>query len=239
MFIRTAALLGSIAVFAAGWAPPASAVVVSGEFSGTIFQGSDFSSDPAGYFGAGSDLSGLPIVGTFSYDTAQVPPASSSGPNWAIYSDPAFSIDFLDFSVTILGRRYDFGTLSAPPGLQSMDIVDNTDQLQFDYQRFAIDATEAINLRFISDLDFLTGTGPPLSFHFMASGVGLTPGGSFSFELPNGDFASASFSISSGFARPIPEPSSQLLVMLGLVALAGARMRARKLSAGAARPQPV
>jgi hypothetical protein len=236
MFTRISPLLGSIALAVAAWAPHATAVVVSGGFSGTIFQGSDFSSDPAGYFGAGADLSDLPIVGTFRYDTDKVPPASSSGANSAIYSDPAFATDFLVFSVTISGRRYEFGTLSAPPGLQSIDLIDNTDQLQFDYQRYATDATEAISLRFISDLDFLNGTGVPTSFGFSASGVGLTPGGSFSFDLPNGDFASASFSIESGFAQPVPETSSRLSLMLGLLALAGAGPWARGRRDSAAQP---
>lgn len=229
-FTRPTTATTSLVLLAALWMAPAQAVVVTGGFSGQIFSGSDFGSDPAGFFGAGSDLEDLPITGTFRYETTEVPsPPSSSGPNFATYSDPAFSTDFLDFSVTINGRTFTFGALAAAPGIQSIEVIDNTDQLSFDYQRFGLDASESLALRFISDLDFLTGTGVPTQFNFVASGDGLTPGGTFSFDLANGDFASASFTIDSGFARAqVPEPPVLGIVAAGLVGLAVARRRSAR-----------
>jgi hypothetical protein len=216
---------------AATWSQPAAAVVVTGGFSGQIFSGFDFGTDPAGFFGAGVDLENLPITGTFRYDTAQVPPPSSTGANFAIYSDPTFSTDFLDFSVTINGRSYTFGAFDALPGIQTIDLIDNTDQLQFDYQRFGIDDTESLTLRFISDIDFLSGTGVPTQFNFVASGIGLTPGGFFSFDRANGDSVSAAFSIDSGFAQVVPEPATLSTLALGLLAIIALRRRAPRLKA--------
>jgi hypothetical protein len=233
-------ILASVVVtlmLSASWSLPARAVLVTGTFSGQIFSGSDFGVDPAGYFGAGTDLTDLPITGTFRYDTTRVPLASSSGGNSALYSDPTFATDFLELSVTINGRTYTLGGLAAPPGIQSLEVIDNTDQLAFDYQRFGVDASEALGLRFISDLDFLVGTGVPTQFNFIASGVGLTPGGTFSFDLPDGSFASASFAIDSGFAvAAVPEPSTLASVILGLIVLATARRTRRDASRTAATP---
>jgi hypothetical protein len=233
MLRTTSSIVSVLVVFlAATCALPAGAVVVTGGFSGQIFLGSDFGSGPGGFFGAGSDLDNQPIIGTFRYDTAQVPPPSSTGPNFAIYSDPTFSTHFLDFSISINGRSYMFGAFPALPGIQSIEVIDNTDQLIFDYQRFGIGASESLALRFISDIDFLTGTGAPTQFDFTASGVGLTPGGSFSFDLANGDFASGSFSIESGFARAqVPEPATLSTVALALLGVAALRR-------GSARPTP-
>lgn len=212
-------------VLAAAWSLPSPAVVVTGGFSGQIFLGSDFGD----YFGAGIDLTDQPITGTFRYDTLEVPPPSSTGPNFAVYSDPTFSTDFLQFTISINGRSYAFGALPAGPGIQSIEVIDETDQLLFDYQRFGIDASESISLRFISDLDFLTGTAVPTEFDFLASGVGLTPGGTFAFDLPTGGFASASFTIDSGFARvaAVPEPSSLYTVVLAIVLGVRALLRRR------------
>jgi hypothetical protein len=226
--LRTASsiVFSALVAVAAIWPMPAAAVLVTGGFSGQIFQGSDFGSDPGGYFGAGFDLTDLPITGTFRYDTKEVPPPSSTGANFATYGDPTFATDFLDFSVSINGRTYTFGTFPANPGIQTIEVIDNTDQLQFDYQRFGIGVSESLALRFISDIDFLTGIGVPTHFDFTASGVGLTPGGTFSFDLPNGDFASASFTIDRGFARAtLPEPAMLGMVALGLLGIAAVRRR--------------
>jgi hypothetical protein len=208
------------------WALPSRAALVTGGFSGEIFGGFDFGSAPGGFFGAGIDLDGLPITGTFSYDTANVPPPDTTTLE-TIYEDPTFSTDFLKFTVTINGRTYTFGEFAAPPGIQRIGIIDNTDQLQFDYQRFGIGANESISLRFISDVDFLTGTDVPTHFDFVASGVGLFPTGSFDFDLPNGDFVSARFSIDSGFARvaAVSEPATLGTLALGLLGLAAVRRR--------------
>lgn len=218
-------------VLAASWTLAAHATLVTGGFSGQIFSGFDLSSGQ-GFFGLGDDLEDQPISGTFSYDTAEVPPPSSQTSNSATYSDPTFSTDFLHFSVTINGRTYTFGGFAAPPGIQSIDVIDNTDQLQYDYERFGLTDSESITLRFISDLDFLSGTGVPTHFDFVASGIGLTPGGSFSFDRANGDFASASFTIEQGFARAagLPEPGTLGIVAAGWLALAGVRRRARVTS---------
>jgi hypothetical protein len=215
----------AFAVLAASWSLPAPAVVVTGGFSGQIFLGSDFGD----FFGTGGDLADQPITGTFRYDTLEVPPASSTGANFAIYSDPTFATDFLDFTISINGRTYAFGAVPAPPGIQSIEVIDDTDQLLFDYQRFGIGASESIALRFISDIDFLTGTAVPTEFDFLASGIGLTPGGTFSFDLPTGAFASASFTIDTGFARvaTVAEPSSLYTVALAIVLGAGALLRRR------------
>ena len=108
-------------------------------------------------------------------------------------------------------------------------MIDNTDQLQFDFQRFGVSFDEAISLRFISAIDFLTGTGVPTEFTFVPGGVGLFPTGSFSFDLPNGDFASARFDIDGGFARlAVPEPSALSLVCLSLLAIVAMRRRAAR-----------
>ena len=228
--LRTvASVIGAWVVLAAAWSLPAQAVVVTGGFSGQVFSGSDsLGSGPGGFFGAVNDLVNLAITGTFRYDTAQVPPPSSSGADFAVYSDPTFSTDFLDFTITINGRSYVFGAFPAAPGIQTIEVIDNPDQLLFDYQRFGVGGSESLSLRFISDLDFLAGNGVPTQFDFIASGVGLTPGGSFSFDLLNGDFASASFTIETGSARveaSVPEPGT--LTLIGIT-LAGFALRRRK-----------
>jgi hypothetical protein len=204
----------------------AGAAVVTGGFSGEIFGGSDFGSSPAGFFGAGADLTGQRITGTFRYDTAQVPAGQPMPPNEVVYQDPTFNTHFLDFTVTINGTTYTFGTFPTAPGIQSIDVIDNTDQLQFDFQRFGVNFDEAISLRFISAIDFLTGTGVPTEFTFVPGGVGLFPTGSFSFDLPNGDFASARFDIDGGFARlAVPEPRGLSLGALALLAVIAMRRR--------------
>lgn len=198
------------------------AAVVRGSFSGTLFSGFDSGPGPGGYFGAGGDLADLPITGTFRYDTTRVPAASQSGSNFATYSDPGFSTDFLAFSLTINGRTYRYGNFAAAPGIQVIDLIDDTDQLQFDYQRFGNSDDEALSLRFISAIDFLSGTGVPENFDFTAGGVGLNPVGTFSFSLVNGDSASGSFTIDRSSARvqPVPETPVLPLVALGLAAVA-------------------
>jgi hypothetical protein len=212
-------------VFATAWSLAANATIVKGGFSGEIFSGFDFGSAPGGFFGAGTDLDGQPITGTFTYDTAKVPPPQTSGLE-TIYRDPAFATDFLDFTVTVNGRTYAFGEFPTLPGIQSISVIDNTDQLQYDFERFAVADNEAITLRLLSDLDFLTGTGVPTHFDFVASGVGLFPGGSFNFDRANGDSAFASFSIDTAFARAVvPEPGTLGIVAFGLFGLAGLRRR--------------
>jgi hypothetical protein len=207
---------------------PAGAAIVTGGFSGQIFSGFDFGGGPSGFFGAGIDLDGQRIDGTFRYDTAQVPPGTPISANHVVYQDPAFSTQFLDFTVTINGRTYTFGTFPTAPGIQSIEVIDNTDQLQFDFQRFGIDFSEAISLRFISATDFLTGTGVPTQFDFIPNGIGLFPGGTFSFDLPNGDFAFASFDIDGGFARlAVPEPATLGIVAIAVLGIAWLRRRSR------------
>jgi hypothetical protein len=219
--LRTASSIVSVLVVsvATTWSVPAGAVVVTGGFSGQIFSVGGDSSD---YFGTGGDLQNQAITGTFRYDTAEVPPPRSSGTNFAIYDDPTFSTDFLDFSVSINGRSYTFGAISAAPGIQSIEVIDNTDQLSFDYQRFGMDDSESLTLRFISDIDFLTGIGVPTQFDFTASGAGLPNTGTFSFDRANGDSVAASFSIDSGFARvqQVPEPATLGTVAMGLLGIA-------------------
>jgi len=215
-----------VAIMIALCSPHAGAAVVTGGFSGEIFGGSDFGSGPAGFFGAGIDLSGQRITGTFRYDTTQVPAGQPTPPNEVVYQDPTFNTQFLDFTVTINGTTYTFGTFPTAPGIQSIDVIDNTDQLQFDFQRFGVNFDEAISLRFISATDFLTGTGVPTQFDFVPSGVGLFPTGTFSFDLTNGDFAFASFDIDGGFARlAAPEPSTLGIVALALLGIAGLARR--------------
>ena len=209
---------------------PANAVVVNGGFSGEIFS---CCGDPTGFFGTGGDLDGLPITGTFTYDTAKVPPPQTSGPE-TIYSDPTFSTDFLRFTVTINGRTYTSGQVPLSPGIQSISVINNTDQLQIDSERLGVNASETLSLRFISDVDFLSSTQIPTQFDFVASGVGLNPVGFFAFELPNGDAADARFSIATGFARElqVPEPATLSIVSLPLIGLAALRSRrTRALSA--------
>ena len=205
------------------WSVSANAVIVTGGFSGTIFSGSDLSGG-AGYFGVGSDLDNQPITGTFRYDTAQVPAGIPSGPE-VIYRDPAFATDFLDFTVTINSRTYEFGVFPTAPGIQSISVIDNTDQLQYEFQRFGVNFAESISLRFISDLDFLSSTDVPTNFDFVASGIGLFPSGSFAFDLPNGDSAAASFDIATGFARVLPEPGTLSTLALALLGLMAVRRR--------------
>jgi hypothetical protein len=215
-----------VAIMIALCSPHAGAAVVTGGFSGEIFGGSDFGSGPAGFFGAGIDLSGQRIAGTFRYDTAQVPAGQPIGANEVLYQDPTFNTQFLDFTVTINGTTYTFGSFPTAPGIQSIDVIDNTDQLQFDFQRFGVNFDEAISLRFISAIDFLTGTGVPTEFTFVPGGVGLFPTGSFSFDLPNGDFASARFDIDGGFAQlAVPEPPALAIVALALLAIGTIRRR--------------
>jgi hypothetical protein len=219
-------------VVAALCSMPSHALIVEGGFAGTIFSGFDLGGGPGGFFGAGTDLEDLPITGTFRYDTANVPPGTPSAPNSVLYSDPSFSTDFLALSVTINGRTYSFGALAAPPGIQSIEVTDDTDQLQFDYQRFGLGESEAITLRFISDIDFLTGTGVPTAFDFVASGIGLTPGGTFSFDLANGDSAFASFTLDTGFARAlVAEPPASTLAALGLLAIFALLRRRQRVAA--------
>jgi hypothetical protein len=125
------------------------------------------------------------------------------------------------------GRTYTFGTFPTTPGIQTLEVFDNTDQLIFGYQRFGIDFSEVMSLRFISAIDFLTSTAVPTSFDFTASGIGLFPVGFFEFDLPNGDSVDARFSIDSGFARiaGVAEPGTLGTVAISLLGLAVLRRR--------------
>lgn len=232
------------------WAMPASAVIVTGSYSGIITSGS-----ATGSFGfAGkTDLTGLAISGTFSYDTARLT-GCDGGQFWYRCGNAA---DNLTITQTVNGVTAIFGSALPPAGAPSYNegaggVARNT-LVSDDFQmatRSALGTPNTLFRQYETNIGVSLPSGnfgldvvADLMPRYDGPASGGSAGGlgpvrnnltvqenqTIIFELTDGYFTQNtrfSFDITRFSVSPAPEPASWVLMIAGF-GLIGTAMRRR------------
>jgi hypothetical protein len=208
-FIAGALLLAS---------PAAHATVMEGDFSGTI-NSPGGGSDVTGVFGeaAGTDLSGDPVTGTFTYNTALLSQSISGGVNNATGT----GLGALTVTLTINGVNYTFTDNSSASILldtnASEATIQNANTTGGSNDSFSLDASDLFN-PFITSTD-LTATWSTTNPFSSTGSFAIDDAGAEA----SGSFTLGTFEVTGQVAAP--EPASMALLGVGLAGIAGCRGR--------------
>jgi hypothetical protein len=192
----------------------AHAVLVTGDFAGTLASGTDTS----GVFEtAGSDLTGQDIFGTFTYDTSLL-----GAPVGETY--PGTGLGAITGTVTINGVTHTFiDQYSSSLYLDttaSEITVQNAQTQPGIAETFYLDASDPFS-------PFVTTTDPTQQ-NFVAPTSDIFFGSTGSFSISDTDAtASGAFSLTSLSVSEVPEPATLTLMFGGLAGLFAVRKRAR------------
>lgn len=220
---------------------PAFSAVVAVEFVGQFTNGNDtdgyFTADPG--FDLTTEESALAtpyFKGMFSYDTEAFPPDGSGFYGFDL------ATNWLDFSLTIAGTSYTFGSFSdgSFENIQSMFVFDDYDSLTFTLGLTSVDgANESVTLD-LPGVEFLTGTDLPTDFTFQRAGTDHDTS-RLVIQIPDLVNIDARFAVTcasteqgvcvlpggdGGGSGAVPEPATWASLSLGF-GLLGACMRRR------------
>ncbi len=235
-------LAAAVAVLGCMTAGRADAVLVLGTYEGVITSGID-GTDEFG-FGPFASLAGIPINGTFAYDTAQVPPSSCPLALGAGCYESEGLLSWLTMSLTVNDATFTIGENDTADhfqqilvsdenvvGIESLQIFTIENRGSFDGPTFR-DETAFLRISFGSDVqDVLDGATVPQNFTF-TPGTSDPTFGNFLISDNITDLVTGSvtvlhsalgeFSLSQVTASTVavPEPGTLPLLALGLIAIA-------------------
>jgi len=216
------------------FAVSANAAVLITTYIGTVGLNA---SDVTGEFGApASDLTGLPFVATFTYDTSLGDRQLSPGVGDGVQGGPAlgFSNPHLDSTLTIKGVTAHFNADN-----YSQFIV-GTNFIQAVVRGFL--PSTAMGPNNFSRLELSAGTpGTPPDINFTFGPVNARGSGYFEIrslddvggtgarQFASGNLVVTSVAVRSAVADAVPEPTSWALMIVGLGAVGFAARRGRTL----------
>ena len=230
----------------------AEAVLVHGTYEGLITFGIDGTNEFG--FGAFSSLAGLPIRGTFAYDTAQVPPSSCPLELGSGCYESTGLLSWLTMSLTVNDVTFIIGGNGTANHFQQILVSDENvvgiEGLQiFGSENVGIingptfqDKTASLRISFGSDVqDVLDGAAVPENFTFEPSSSDATFGNFLISDnitdLVTGNVtvlhsALGEFSLSrvtASTVAAVTEPGTLSFLGLGLMAIAAMGRRWRQL----------
>jgi hypothetical protein len=213
-------LLSAIAVAAMGLGGPASASIITETLTGTISSGTDAADL---FVGPNADLSGYSVMLTFSYNTAVLvadsPPLITNGTTYEYYSDTSGD-GVLHESITINSNTYTIvSTDDGQIGWCSASCT-GTPELYF----FATDTPGLASIEpSIYGGPYDLGTGELLSQSDIDADI---EGAATALFYVDDGTSSDSIDVNLAFVPPpVPEPTSWILLAIGLGGLAVLKKR--------------
>ena len=217
-------LLAGAAVLALACAATAQANVVSGVFTATVTSGTDYT----GLLGLspGTDLTGLKVAGSFSFDSAKLPADISGSPDTNLYYGTPVGVTTI--TETIAGHTFVFDAVTAQYLYQqtSGGGVSAFELEAVNYPSFAFAHSALIGVGTTSG-QFGVHLGDPADLYIHVTGPDAPIGGCCAAQIYEGGGATWAvwrYDLDS-LTVGVPEPAAWTLMILGFFGLGAALRR--------------
>ena len=223
-------LLAGVAAVALAWAATAQASLVSGVFTATVTSGTDYTGLLG--FSPGTDLTGLKVTGSFSFNPAQLPADISASPDTNLYYGTPVGVTTI--TETIAGHTFVFDAVTAQylyqqnggGGVSAFELE------AVNYPSFAFGHSAMIGVGTTSG-QFGVHLGDPADLSIHVTGPDAPVIGCCAAQIYEGNGATWAlwrYDIDT-LAVGVPEPAAWTMMILGFFGLGAALRRRRDLVA--------